>query len=125
MTGNSVFHYGGHGGRYVSRFNTHNFTDGIYQVVWDVHGNQPSGVYGTMGCEIYGNKVSLARGTTIIDHRGGSCLLFQNTLTGTSGSWQAARRVCRLDRPHFESKAAAYFLFVLFPQYDERRQPRR
>jgi hypothetical protein len=88
FSGNSAFHYGGHGGRYVARFNTYNFTSGDWQVLWDAHGNQPGGVYGTMGCEIYRNIVSLARGTTIIDHRGGSCMFFQNTLTGTNGSWQ-------------------------------------
>ena len=88
LTGNSAFHYGGHGGRYVARFNTYHFTTGTYEVVWDIHGNQPSGVYGTMGCEIYRNKVVLDRSTAIIDHRGGSCMFFQNTLTGTNGSWQ-------------------------------------
>jgi hypothetical protein len=91
MTGNDAFHYGGHGGRYVARFNNYNFTNtptNDYEVVWDIHGNQPSGVYGTMGCEIYGNTLSMARGTTIIDHRGGSCVFFNNTTTGTAGSWQ-------------------------------------
>ncbi len=88
MVGNSAFHYGGHGGRYVARFNTYHFTAGTYEVLWDVHGNQPSGVYATMGCEIYRNNVVLDRGTTVIDHRGGSCMFFQNTITGTSGSWQ-------------------------------------
>lgn len=88
LTGNSAFHYGGHGGRYVARFNTYTFTSGDWEVVWDVHGNQPGGVYGTMGCEVYGNTVSLARGTTVVDHRGGSCLIFKNTVTGASGSWQ-------------------------------------
>ena len=56
--------------------------------MWDIHGNQPGGVYATMGCEIYRNTVTLARGTTILDHRGGSCMVFQNTLKGTQGSWQ-------------------------------------
>jgi hypothetical protein len=88
LTGNSAFHYGGHGGRYVARFNTYTFTGGDFQVVWDIHGNQPSGVYGTMGCEIYRNTVSLARSTTIFDDRGGSCMFYQNTFTGTDGSWQ-------------------------------------
>jgi hypothetical protein len=88
FNGNSAFHYGGHGGRYVARFNTYHFTSGTYEVLWDVHGNQPSGVYGTMGCEIYRNNVVLDRSTTIIDHRGGSCMFFQNTFTGTNGSWQ-------------------------------------
>jgi hypothetical protein len=88
FTGNSVFHYGGWGGRYVSRFNTYDFKDGSWEVVWDVHGNQPGGVYSTMGCEIYRNTVTLARSTTILDHRGGSCMVFQNTLSGTNGSWQ-------------------------------------
>jgi hypothetical protein len=88
LTGNSVFHYGGHGGRYVARFNTYTFTNGNFEVIWDVHGNQPSGVYGTMGCEIYNNTVSLARSTTVVDHRGGSCMIFKNTTTGTGGNWQ-------------------------------------
>lgn len=88
FTGNSSFHYGGHGGRYVARFNTYTYTSGTYELLWDIHGNQPSGVYGTMGCEIYRNTVSLARSTTIIDDRGGSCMFFQNTLTGANGSWQ-------------------------------------
>lgn len=88
FTGNSAFHYAGWGGRYVARFNDYHFTAGDWQVLWDVHGNQPSGVYGTMGCELYRNKVTLDRSTTIIDHRGGSCMFFQNTLSGTNGSWQ-------------------------------------
>lgn len=88
LTGNSAFHYGGHGGRYVARFNNYVYTNGTWEVMWDVHGNQPSGVYGTMGCEIYRNTVSLARSTTILDDRGGSCMFFQNTLTGTDGDWQ-------------------------------------
>lgn len=88
MTGNSTFHYGGHGGRYVSRFNTYAFNPGTWEVVWDVHGNQPSGVYATMGCEVYGNTVSLGGGTTVVDHRGGEGMFFDNTVTGTSGTWQ-------------------------------------
>jgi hypothetical protein len=88
FSGNSAFHYGGLGGRYASRFNAYQFTAGAFQVLWDIHGNQSGQVYATMGCEIYRNTVSLARTTTIIDHRGGSCMFFQNTLTGTNGSWQ-------------------------------------
>jgi hypothetical protein len=88
FTGNSAFIFGGHGGRYVSRFNIFNFTAGAYQVTWDVHGNQPGGVYATMGCEIYRNVTTLARSTTMLDDRGGSCMVFQNTSTGTAGSWQ-------------------------------------
>jgi len=88
FTGNDAFHYGGAGGRYVARFNTYNFTDGDYELVWDAHGNQPGGVYATMGCEIYRNTVSIARSTTVLDHRGGKCLVFDNTTTGTPGNWQ-------------------------------------
>jgi hypothetical protein len=88
LVGNSAFHFGGHGGRYAARFNQYTFTDGSWEVLWDVHGNQPGGVYATMGCEIYGNTISLARGTTVIDHRGGACMLFKNTVTGSTGSWQ-------------------------------------
>jgi len=87
LTGNSAFHYTGKGGRYVVRFNTYTYTAGSFQVMWDVHGNQ-DGPYATMGCEIYNNTVSLARTTTIIDHRGGSCMFFRNTLTVTNGDWQ-------------------------------------
>ena len=88
MTGNSTFHYGGHGGRYVARFNSYTFNAGTWEVVWDVHGNQPSGVYGTMGCELYGNTVTLGGGTTVVDHRGGECMIFSNIVTASSGSWQ-------------------------------------
>jgi hypothetical protein len=88
MTGNSTFHYGGHGGRYVARFNTYTFNSGTWEVVWDMHGNQPSGVYATMGCELYGNTVSLAGGTSVVDHRGGECMIFDNTVTGSTGTWQ-------------------------------------
>jgi len=89
MTGNSTFHYGGHGGRYVARFNTYNFNSGTWEVVWDMHGNQPSGVYATMGCELYGNTVTLGGGTTVVDHRGGECMIFNNVVNGSSGTWQA------------------------------------
>ena len=86
--GNSAFHYGGHGGRYVARFNTYDFTNGYYSVVWDVHGNQAGLVYGTMGCEIYSNTLTLARSTAVLDHRGGMCMVFGNASTGTAGAWQ-------------------------------------
>jgi len=88
MTGNSTFHYAGHGGRYVTRFNTYTFNSGTWEVVWDMHGNQPSGVYGTMGCEHYNNIISLVGGTTVVDHRGGQCVIFNNAVTGSSGTWQ-------------------------------------
>ena len=88
MTGNSTFHYAGHGGRYVTRFNTYAFNSGTWEVVWDMHGNQPSGVYGTMGCEHYNNIIRLAGGTTVVDDRGGECMIFNNTVSGSSGSWQ-------------------------------------
>ena len=91
MIGNDTFHYSGHGGRYATRFNNYNFTDtptSTWEVVWDMHGNQPSGVYGTMGCEHYNNTVTLARGTTVVDDRGGECMIFKNTVTGSTGSWQ-------------------------------------
>jgi hypothetical protein len=88
FSGNSAFNYGGLGGRYVARFNTYNFTAGVYQVVWDVHGNQPGSVYSTMGCEIYNNTVTLGRSTAVVDDRGGKCMVFRNALTGTAGDWQ-------------------------------------
>jgi len=88
FTGNSAFIYGAHGCRYVARFNTFNLTSGAYQVTWDVHGNQESGVYSTMGCEIYRNTTTLATNTAMLDHRGGSCMVFQNASSGTNGDWQ-------------------------------------
>ena len=87
FSGNSAFFYGGHGGRYVARFNTISFNSSTYEVVWDVHGNQPGGVYATMGCEIYRNAITSNHGTAILDHRGGKCMVWDNTITG-SGDWQ-------------------------------------
>jgi len=83
LTGNTKFHSGGHGGRYVMRFNNYAFAGSTYEVVWDVHGNQPGGIYGTMGCEIYNNSVTLEHQTAVFDQRGGSCMFFQNTITGS------------------------------------------
>jgi hypothetical protein len=53
-----------------------------------VHGNQEDGVYATMGCEIYRNTVVLDTSTANLDHRGGPCMVFQNTTTGTAPDWQ-------------------------------------
>lgn len=88
FVGNSAFIYGAHGGRYASRFNTFHLTSGAYQVFWDVHGNQGNGIAATMGCEIYRNTLTIDANTAVLDDRGGKCMVFQNTSTGTSGDWQ-------------------------------------
>lgn len=88
LTGNSVFHYGGLGGRYVSRFNNYTFTSGIFQVFWDMHGNQSGDVCATMGAEIYRNTLASSGSATGLDHRGGKLMVFDNVATGNSHGWQ-------------------------------------
>ena len=85
-TGASAFHYGEQGGRYVSRFENFTFPAGSsFQFIWDIHGNQTT-IYGSMGCEIYKNTGTINASTMGLDHRGGECMMFQNTLTGSVGS---------------------------------------
>lgn len=87
VTGNSVFAFGGHGGRYVSRFNTYNFTTDSpneYSVGFDCHGNQPGGVYACMGIEAYRNTIDIDRSTSLTDLRGGKFMLWENTITSAS-----------------------------------------
>lgn len=80
----------GWGGRYVARYNTFIYTGtgGIFP--WfDMHGNQPSSVYSTMGAEVYGNSFSSSTftgGNTIrfFSHRGGEAILFWNYATTTN-----------------------------------------
>ena len=116
FTGNSVFHYGGQGGRYVARYNTYNFTAGGFQVVWDVHGNQPGGIYATMGAEIYGNTVTLDRSTACVDLRGGTAVIFDNTVTGPACSWQIREEYDDSISPTSNSQPATRLEFILLEQ---------
>jgi hypothetical protein len=75
----SAFTSGGHGGRYVYRYNTYSSNIGI-QPVFDFHGNQTAGVFGTMGVAIYGNKITMTNNgaVKISSQRGGKALIFNN-----------------------------------------------
>jgi hypothetical protein len=113
MTGNSVFFYGGLGGRYVSRFNTLTFTTGIFQTIWDFHGNQTGNVCSTMGVEIYRNTVASSGSATGLDARGGMAMVFDNTLTGNANGWQirdeANESQCPESNPQPQYISNAYF----------------
>ncbi len=79
----------GQGGRYAFRYNT--CTDMVTggQGLFDMHGNQGSGIHATMMTEVYGNNfVNNASGSSV-DMRGGQHLFFFNKVTGpTNWTWQ-------------------------------------
>ena len=82
---------GGHGGRYAYRYNTFNLTDDLYPM-FDSHGNQTSGVYATMGIEIYGNLINAGEFTAdLCDRRGGKALIFYNWYVGTGTAFGQSR----------------------------------
>ena len=62
--------------RYAYRYNTINLTANVYPL-FDMHGNQASQFYSTMGAEIYGNNIT-AYGGTFLDQRGGRAFVFLN-----------------------------------------------
>jgi len=85
LTNSSVaaFFSGGWGGRYCARYNNWSSNVGLYP--WfDAHGNQQNGVYGTMGIEIYGNKITTNSAVRLVDHRGGQALIYVNRVIGSS-----------------------------------------
>jgi hypothetical protein len=87
-TGSPTFFAGGHGGRYVARYNIlRNGSSGSIFPVFDMHGNQPSDITAMMVCEIYGNDVDLGSwGGRVFDQRGGTLLAFDNKITwGANG----------------------------------------
>jgi hypothetical protein len=77
---------GGLGGRYCYRYNTINVTGGNMYPFFDAHGNMGSGGnHGTMGVEVYGNKIVGDRDGNLLDLRGGRALLFYNLATDSNG----------------------------------------
>jgi hypothetical protein len=82
---------GGHGGRYCYRYNTFNLLDDLYPM-WDAHGNQTSGVYATMGIEIYGNLINGEDfNADLCDRRGGKAMIFYNAYIGTGSAFGQSR----------------------------------
>jgi hypothetical protein len=80
-TNANLFHAGGHGGRYISRYNCMtNTLNANLLPAWDMHGNQPPDLPGQMVCEIYGNILDAARGVWMIDQRGGTLFMFCNQI---------------------------------------------
>jgi hypothetical protein len=76
----------GMGMRYCARYNNVTCNSTIFQAVFDCHGNQmPSGHTGGMGIEIYHNTLN-AGGvyTQFLDHRGGRCMCFYNTINNAA-----------------------------------------
>ena len=84
---------GGHGGRYVARYNDIINDSGVNIFpVFDMHGNQPTTITGMMINEVYGNDVDLAAAAgRVFDQRGGMSLLFYNKVEGTGTSNMHAR----------------------------------
>ena len=91
---------GGHGGRYVKRYNTYNLKNpancfaslsGFYPL-FDAHGNQKDGVYTTMGVEIYGNRVNSSYNIgPFLDQRGGKAFVFFNKVVSTGSTTTRVR----------------------------------
>jgi hypothetical protein len=85
---------GGNGGRYVSRYNTWNFTSvpaGLLDI-HDAHGNQAYAIgedyqsYATMAVEIYNNSfanVPVGQNNRLLAHRGGKALVYNNSTDST------------------------------------------
>jgi len=87
-------HSGGKGGRYCSRYNIYIHNDDKNMYPWyDMHGNQESGDYATMGAEIYGNELtsSYNKNYGMFDQRGGMAMIWGNNII-TSGSVSAKAR---------------------------------
>ena len=83
----------GQGGRIVVRYNTWDGTNATPGEFWDVHGLQnPEGPgatncngYSTMVAEYYGNRlINLTSSYRWMYHRGGSLLMYNNTLSSTT-----------------------------------------
>jgi hypothetical protein len=71
---------GGHGGRYVCRYNSFSGAARNMVPIMDMHGNQPAG-YSMMVNEVYGNSINLGSyGGALVDHRGGQGLIFFNSV---------------------------------------------
>jgi PKD repeat protein len=81
ITSSYTFCTGGHGGRYCYRHNTFTYNGSVGQFpAFDMHGNQPSGVVGPRGGEIYENTIYVV-GThdgRLFMHRGGTMVIYNN-----------------------------------------------
>jgi hypothetical protein len=78
----------GHSGRYCFRYNNITYTNPSYSMapLFDAHGNQPGGIYSTMGVEIYENNITSPDvGGKFFDDRGGKALIYNNSITSASG----------------------------------------
>lgn len=99
---------GGHGGRYVFRYNTVNLPSISLYPMLDAHGNQGYGVYATMGVEIYGNRVNgntkTVRG---LDHRGGMALMYYNAVVNGGMGLQVREEYCDAVSPTIYSDGQA------------------
>jgi hypothetical protein len=78
---------GGHGGRYLLRYNTWDLTNSVMDEFWDMHGNQPGSLNATMIAEFYGNQhINATAPKRWLAQRGGQALMFNNVYTGTVGT---------------------------------------
>lgn len=82
LWGYNTFFDCGHGGRYITRYNTFNAQKALFPL-FDFHGNLPE-LYGTMIGEVYGNLVNMNDyGAYFTGHRGGHLLSFYNKVNGS------------------------------------------
>lgn len=75
--------YGGHGGRYVFRYNTVTFNTGHTEYANEMHGDGGSYGCGAMVTETYGNLYVHNAGLILFDQRGGWHLGFMNASNRT------------------------------------------
>lgn len=110
---------GGHGGKYVIRYNTiHNMN---WLVCFDVHGNQnpvtatydPNGSRALMAAEIYENTIDTARSNMWMAHlRGGSIIMYNN-------NWNTTATAISDDRLYItEEDGWSYGFVTTYPAYD-------
>ena len=122
---------GGHGGRYVFRYNTISMPS-YYMALWDIHGNNgavvdygacPDCATGTSSCclnnrgaivgEIYRNTITVKRNTRSLDLRGGTGIVFDNVITSTPSTYTLTLVMREEDAPYDHNIRSAW------PAYDQ------
>lgn len=83
---------GGHGMRYVARYNNMSGAGRNLVPMLDAHGNQPAG-WGTMIVEVYGNVVDMggSYGGQLLDQRGAIGRVFYNHVANTGQSTNSVK----------------------------------
>jgi hypothetical protein len=112
----------GHGARWVFRNNRINVGSGGVCIL-DIHGNLPNdgnpvGIRGCVGVEIYDNiitNINRVNGMKLVDHRGGSLIMYGNTLSGSRSGCEVLYNCYEEDDNDYGDP---YPLKIDYPGYD-------